>query len=222
MCSLHTRLGQHRRAARTGHTRLYRWWRKRVRETGVEPTMRVLWQETFATRNEATAWLDTAEQQAIAWVRAQPGARCLNSDAGGQGLRDPTPEVRTRIGQAARAMWRNPAIRAVLCAKFRQPKSATMRARLSASTRGKPKPPGHGAKVAAALRGRMLSAETRAKMSAASPKAKQTHCERGHEFTAANTNVRANGTRQCRECCRIRDRRRIGLRSRKRGADALA
>lgn len=27
-----------------------------------------------------------------------------------------------------------------------------------------------------------------------------THCKHGHEFTASNTRVRANGTRMCREC----------------------
>lgn len=36
-------------------------------------------------------------------------------------------------------------------------------------------------------------------------KARQTHCHRGHEFTAANT-YRAGSSRKCRECKRIRER----------------
>lgn len=36
-----------------------------------------------------------------------------------------------------------------------------------------------------------------------------THCKRGHEFTEENTYiVKATGKRRCRECQRIRDRRR--------------
>lgn len=39
------------------------------------------------------------------------------------------------------------------------------------------------------------------------PKARQTHCEAGHRFTESNTKFRANGTRECRECSRIRKRK---------------
>lgn len=38
--------------------------------------------------------------------------------------------------------------------------------------------------------------------------AKRTHCQRGHEFTDENTYFPARGGRQCRECMRMRDRRR--------------
>lgn len=41
-----------------------------------------------------------------------------------------------------------------------------------------------------------------------SAKAAQTKCLRGHEFTAANTIIKSNGTRQCRECRRAWDRNR--------------
>jgi len=34
----------------------------------------------------------------------------------------------------------------------------------------------------------------------------RTHCERGHEFTLENTYVAKNGSRNCRECQRIRMR----------------
>ena len=37
--------------------------------------------------------------------------------------------------------------------------------------------------------------------------ADKTHCIRGHEFTPENTRFR-NGRRECRECCRMRDRER--------------
>lgn len=39
-----------------------------------------------------------------------------------------------------------------------------------------------------------------------SAKAAQTHCIHGHEFTAANTFFKSNGTRACIECGRVRDR----------------
>lgn len=36
----------------------------------------------------------------------------------------------------------------------------------------------------------------------------QTHCIHGHEFTEANTWIKSNGTRMCRECNKQRTRRR--------------
>ena len=39
-----------------------------------------------------------------------------------------------------------------------------------------------------------------------SHKGRQTHCIHGHEFTAANTIIKSNGCRQCRECRRAFDR----------------
>jgi hypothetical protein len=41
-----------------------------------------------------------------------------------------------------------------------------------------------------------------------SPKKAQTHCKRGHEFSPENTEIAANGTRKCRECRRVADRKR--------------
>jgi len=35
----------------------------------------------------------------------------------------------------------------------------------------------------------------------------KTHCIHGHEFTRENTIIRRNGTRQCRACTRLTDRR---------------
>jgi HNH endonuclease len=40
------------------------------------------------------------------------------------------------------------------------------------------------------------------------PRKSQTHCQRGHEFTPANTYIRANGTRMCCECNREKRRER--------------
>ena len=40
------------------------------------------------------------------------------------------------------------------------------------------------------------------------PKANQTHCIHGHEFTPENTGRKPNGTRFCRECRRAFDRKR--------------
>jgi hypothetical protein len=38
-----------------------------------------------------------------------------------------------------------------------------------------------------------------------SAKAKQTHCGQGHEFTAENTTIKVNGTRECRACRKVWD-----------------
>lgn len=39
--------------------------------------------------------------------------------------------------------------------------------------------------------------------------ARKTHCEQGHEFTAANTYIHTGGKRRCRACHRKRERVRI-------------
>lgn len=39
--------------------------------------------------------------------------------------------------------------------------------------------------------------------------ATKTHCVHGHEFDLANTRIRPDGKRECRECERARDRRRV-------------
>jgi hypothetical protein len=41
----------------------------------------------------------------------------------------------------------------------------------------------------------------------AARKAQQTHCVHDHEFTAENTYVKPNGTRDCRACKRARDQK---------------
>lgn len=41
----------------------------------------------------------------------------------------------------------------------------------------------------------------------AARKARQTHCVNEHEFTADNTYIRSNGTRQCRACKRDRSQK---------------
>ncbi|QIG57716.1 HNH endonuclease [Arthrobacter phage Sarge] len=38
--------------------------------------------------------------------------------------------------------------------------------------------------------------------------AAKTHCKRGHEFTADNTHLNVNGSRECRRCTAIRRQRR--------------
>jgi len=43
---------------------------------------------------------------------------------------------------------------------------------------------------------------------AAARYARRTHCKHGHEYTPANTRLSRTGTRQCRECERLRTRRR--------------
>jgi len=43
---------------------------------------------------------------------------------------------------------------------------------------------------------------------AAARYARRTHCKNGHEYTPTNTRLSRTGTRQCRECERLRTRRR--------------
>ncbi|MES9261449.1 hypothetical protein ABEQ23_12325, partial [Cutibacterium acnes] len=38
--------------------------------------------------------------------------------------------------------------------------------------------------------------------------ARKTHCIRGHEFTEANSYVAGNGTRHCKECMKLREKKR--------------
>jgi len=42
---------------------------------------------------------------------------------------------------------------------------------------------------------------------------KKTHCKKGHEFTPENTCVRADGSRECRECKKKRNQQRYQRRS---------
>ena len=42
--------------------------------------------------------------------------------------------------------------------------------------------------------------------------ARKTHCKHGHEFTPANTHNRPSGGRTCRECARVKLRRRRAAR----------
>lgn len=45
-----------------------------------------------------------------------------------------------------------------------------------------------------------LEALTPSEHARLSPKARQTHCIHGHEFTPGNTIIRPNGTRRCKTC----------------------
>lgn len=40
------------------------------------------------------------------------------------------------------------------------------------------------------------------------PRALKTHCPAGHAYDEANTRIEADGSRKCRECCRLRERAR--------------
>lgn len=162
------RMRAHRNAVGRSSVFLYRWWAKRVQETGVEPSMVVLRQAEFETREKAKAWLDATEVAAIAWARALPNARCLNCTAGGDGCVDPAPETRAKMAASAKARPpRSVETRAKMSAALRRAlANPDVRARMSASKRGRKNSPAHVAKVAAALRGYVHSEETRERMSA--------------------------------------------------------
>ena len=50
----------------------------------------------------------------------------------------------------------------------------------------------------------------------AAQKSRQTHCVRGHPLSGTNLKLKTNGCRSCRECSRMRDRKRNPFRKRNR------
>jgi hypothetical protein len=52
------------------------------------------------------------------------------------------------------------------------------------------------------------------------PQQRQTHCQRGHEFTPENTFIRATGRRSCRLCLLLNQRRRRNVTNPRKGVIA--
>lgn len=106
------------------------------------------------------------EQILIGAIGRRPFGPLVNLTDGGEGMSDPSPEIRTKL----RARWRgkkhSPETKAKMSAAARGRKlSPETLAKLSAFARSRSSE--HRAKIGTANRGRKHSAETRAKMSAA-------------------------------------------------------
>ena len=96
------------------------------------------------------------ERARIAYFR-QCGCRLVNGTDGGEGLRDPSDEVRSRMSASARNRARRPEGQKLLSENGKK---------TGPLNRGKPRPPHVGLRVAESNRLRVVTAETRAKMSA--------------------------------------------------------
>lgn len=117
-------------------------WIQSLLTTGARPAMKIV------EEADDCVWQER-ERYWIAHFKAQ-GAALLNHTEGGDGIHNPTPETRYRMGASNRGR------------KF----SDEIRKKMGDARRGKKKPDGYGEKLAARNRGRILSAETRAKIGA--------------------------------------------------------
>lgn len=109
----------------------------------------------------------TNEVELIAYHRTN-GTNLVNSTAGGDGVFDPTPEVRAKISARFKGRTLSAETRQKIGAAFRGKKlTVEHRVKVSAGLRGKRKSAEHVAKVVAAQIGKTLTDEHRAKLSAA-------------------------------------------------------
>lgn len=162
--SFRKRKWQHRRdaARNTTQRRLYNWWNKRVRETGVEPVLTVLRQAVFATREEAVAWMNAVEAELVAQARNDPRVVCLNSVDGGGQHTGPTPELRQKISERRRGRHHTPETKAK-CGAIRRGAKLTEehRAAIVRANRGRR----HRPESIAKMRARTYTGEQRRAMS---------------------------------------------------------
>jgi hypothetical protein len=123
-------------------------WLRKLAAQGKRPVIR-LDVEVPAERD----WGEV-ERERIAHYRAM-GCRLVNGTAGGDGMRDPSPEVRAKMSASAKRRAATPEAQRMLAENGR---------RTGYGNRGRKKPPSVGQAVAASNRTRVVSEETRAKM----------------------------------------------------------
>jgi hypothetical protein len=126
-------------------------WLRRLIAEGKKPGIRV-----DVEIGEGEDW-QSIERQRIAHYRAL-GCRLVNGTEGGEGLHEPSPEVRARMSRAASERAQRPEYREMLAENGR---------RVGALNKGRKAPPHVGEAVAASNRSRLVTEETRAKMRAA-------------------------------------------------------
>lgn len=127
-----------------------RWLRKMIAE-GKRPAIR-LDVDVPPERD----WAEV-ERERIAHYRAL-GCRLVNGTAGGEGMVDPSPEVRAKMSASAKRRAQTPEAQKMLAENGRM---------VGLKNKGRTKPPSVGAAVAASNRSRIVTEETRAKMRAA-------------------------------------------------------
>lgn len=156
------RLCEHLRDARTKQNHRARWIACILRD-GITPLLRVLQEATAGTWSEI-------ERQQIATHR-EAGCRLTNGNAGGLGSHNPTEEARGKM--RASAQKRSPEHRAKLSMARQRQSPPTLGQKRSAETRAKIAENSRNisdetrAKRSVALKGRVMSVETRDRMSAA-------------------------------------------------------
>jgi hypothetical protein len=141
------RLRKHLREARLNPRCHRECWLKGLQDRGLRPTLIIL--ETCSS----DCWQEAERHWIALWTQA--GADLVNRTAGGDGLENPTAEVRAKIGIGVGNAHRG------------KPKSPEHREKLAARCRANGVSPQCRAAAIAASTGRRASAETRAKMSAA-------------------------------------------------------
>lgn len=129
------------------------------------------------------------ERYLIASFRAVGVALCNLTD-GGEGLANPTPETRQKIGACHRGKVVTQETRAKISAAATNP-SAETRAKLSAASKGRRASESTQAKMSAATKLRMTNPEARAKISAAG-KGHAVSAETRAKLSAAATNPSAD------------------------------
>jgi hypothetical protein len=124
------------------------------------------------------------------------GYRLVNSTDGGDGLFNPTPEVRAKIRAAKMGRVLSAETRAKIgdASRGRVPTEDT-KAKLSASLSGVKKSPEHAARVGLAQQGKVISAESRAKMSEAA----KNRSEKTRENMAAAQRGKRHSDDHCRK-----------------------
>ena len=140
-------------------------WLRCLKRLGLKPVLEILREVPV---DEWIKW----ERDYIHWYRVL-GWRVVNTTEGGEGLQNPTPEVRAKCGEGFRGRTHTPEARAAIGAAARgRPQSAETRARQSAAKRGVNHPmfgkrhsPEHCANISAGnpWKGKRMSAERRAR-----------------------------------------------------------
>jgi hypothetical protein len=166
--TLTTRLNGHK-GERLDHHRSR--WIAKLRRLGLAPSIELV-------QEVPGAWANDAERYWIAYYRAA-GCSLINGTSGGDGMANPSPETRAKIGAANRA-------RIV---------SAETRAKLSATRKGRHLSPETRAKLSATRKGRKVTPETRAKLRAVDPMSRNTPEHRAKVTTANRARIVSTETR---------------------------
>lgn len=229
--TLARRLRGHMNKAAGGESTHRSAWIRTLLAVGLRPAMVVL-EDSVDSAREAY-W--------IAFYRAG-GADLTNATAGGEGLPNPSEEVRQRLRAAACLRMAQPEAKAIIAEANRnrlwtaeqrlarrertaaRMADAGARQQIGLALRGRPKPPSVGLAARATHRGRRQTQE-HVERSRAVRIGRRTApdivgvprvgaCRHGHLYTSENTFVNIRGRRECRACLRTRSQARYERRDR--------